>query len=130
MKTGALILSFLFVVLSIQPTFVNWSRISPLNTGATCSGSGVGKTGCCKKMSTVAKRAPVRKPVKQQSENPCDNCNPFMPCNACPYVPEETQLFVPPLIVNDVETTNAINDNDLSGYNAECWHPPELFSHL
>ena len=78
----------------------------------------------------MAKRSPIKKPVKQQNENPCDNCNPFMPCNACPYVPEESQVLASPVIVNVVENTDGVNDTDLSDYNPECWHPPELFSHL
>ena len=132
MKAGALILSFLFIVLSVQPVFIKWN-CSPTVAGKademkSCSSvpkKAVGSKGCSQR-----KALPVKKPLKQQSEDPCNTCNPFMACNACPYVPGETQQLVSPSILVETENTDDLNNFIFSDYNADCWHPPELFSKL
>lgn len=111
MKLVAFISCVLVMFLSIQPMFIKW------NAGAT---EPIFKTTCCKK--SADKKCPVKK-QEQQQENPC---NPFMPCNLCPYVPEEPQELFTPIILVRAENTNRLNSFILSIYNADCWHPPEL----
>lgn len=129
MKPSAFIISILFIVLSIQPAFINWTTMQCINSPATCSNSKA-PAGCCQKRCNAITKAPVKKPVRQQTENPCENCNPFMACNACPYVREEVQQLLAPDFLMDSENTNQADNSMLSGYNADCWHPPELFSIL
>ena len=128
MKLSAFILSFLFIVLSIQPVFINWGNMACLNKAVACGGAP--KTSCCKIACSSAKNMPAKKPIKQAPENPCDNCNPFMSCNGCHYVHEESQALAVPMMLLNAENKNALNNTDLSDFNAESWHPPELFYHL
>lgn len=131
MKAGTFILSFLFVVLTIQPAFIRWNDIScgkettamkMLPKSAGCSKKAVAKTCTAKK-----EKQPV--PAKQQTEDPCNTCNPFMSCNACPYMPAELQSLFSPLRIN-VENTDGSYDASLPSFEADCWHPPELFMRL
>src|SRR5438045_9659314 len=92
MKLSAFILSLLFIGLSIQPAFINWKSMPCIN--ATKVTGNASKSMCCQKKCSAAKKLPAKKPIKQQGEDPCDNCNPFMSCNACPYVPEESQELI------------------------------------
>lgn len=132
MKAGALILSFLFIVLTVQPVFIKWNcastgtgHIDKIKPGKT-----VTKQAGCKKSCSAAKEHPLKKPAEQQSEDPCNTCNPFMACNACPYVAEETEQVFPPSVLVETDNTEGPNDFIFSDYNADCWHPPELFSIL
>lgn len=130
MKAGALILSFLFVVLSIQPAFKNWSCISSASASPkTCSG--IKKIAACKKSTAASNNLPVKSPVKEeQKKNPCNTCNPFMACNGCAYVSEQPQELVSPSILLEAEIEGELNNNILQGYHFDSWHPPELFFHL
>jgi hypothetical protein len=128
MKTGAFILSFLFVIMSIQPMFIKW------NSGISCTDKETPKktvlpAAACKKTCSTAEKPPVNKPVEQKNEKPCNTCNPFMVCNGCAYIPEEAHKLVSPG-GDKIENTNWFNDESLSSFGADCWHPPELFMHL
>ncbi len=114
MKIAALIFGFLILLLSIQPIFIKWDNAN--------ASDNISKTTCCK---NLGKKCPVNKPGKSQSENPCNTCNPFMPCNVCPYIPEQSQQLNFTLIVVDAENTNGLNNFILSSYHPDCWHPPE-----
>jgi len=134
MKPGTFILSFLFVVLTVQPMFIKWNNVSCSSNNVSCTNKikpakNIQQTGCCK--NNVAKKCPSKKQGKQeQSENPCNTCNPFMPCNACGYMPEETRQFILPATSGNADNTIATDDFIFSTYDADCWHPPELFSIL
>ena len=133
MKPGTFLLSFLFVILTVQPMFIKWSNVTCTNTNASCSNKikpvkKVMQTGCCKK--NVAKKCSSKKQNNQQPANPCNSCNPFMPCNACGYMTEETNQFISPLVFGNANNTIAADDFIFSTYDEDCWHPPELFSTL
>jgi len=129
MRLSAFILSFLFITLFVQPGFVNWDKIQCI-PGNACVKSKTAPSGCCKKMCSAAKLPSPKKQSRPLPVNPCDNCNPFMACNACPYIPEDTQEIKLPFDEAATENVNSPDDFILPGYNAECWHPPELFSVL
>lgn len=130
MKIGTFILSFLFVILTIQPMFIKWNNVSCINN-VSCTNNiklakNLAQTGCCKK--NTAKKCPSKKQGKEeQPENPCNTCNPFMPCNACGYMPEETGEFISPVILGNADNTILPDDFIISTYESDCWHPPELF---
>jgi hypothetical protein len=127
-KPGASILSFLFIVLSIQPAFINWNNMNCIKQPVSQS---KGKSSpCCKKTCSDDKALASKKPVKQQSKDPVGGCNPFMSCNACPYIPAESQTITSPEQPVGGEITNGLNNGNLSDYNQDFWHPPELFFHL
>jgi hypothetical protein len=132
MKPGTFILSFLFVILTVQPMFIKWNDV-PCTNDISCSNKikpakNILLTGCCKK--NVAKKCPSKKQDNHQPENPCNTCNPFMPCNACGYMPEETRQFISPVASFNADNTIDTEDFIYSTYDADCWHPPELFSIL
>ena len=132
MKTGAFILALLFLVLSIEPVFINWGS-STSCASTTIPEKANLQTADCNKSCTAATKTttaknPAKKPVKQ-AEGPCNTCNPFMVCNACAYIPGEPQELVQPGIM-EVENTNGFNDISLPSFDSDCWHPPELFYHL
>lgn len=129
MKAGAFILSFLFVVLSIQPTFKNWGCVSSA-AGEPKSCSGIKKITACKKSATASNNIPVKSPVKKQSENLCNTCNPFMACNGCAFVSEQPQELLSPSKIIESEMDGELDNNILQGYHFDSWHPPELFFHL
>ena len=129
MKAGTLILSFLFVVLTIQPAFIKWDVPCIKETATIIVPQ---SPGCCKR--SVAKTCSSKKekapaPQKQQAGDPCNTCNPFMPCNACPYITVDKQELLPPFVSMTGGNASQVN-GDLSSYDSECWHPPELFMHL
>ena len=131
MKAGTFILSFLFVVLTIQPAFTKWADVSC--TKETASTKIIPQSpGCCKK--AVAKTCPSKKgkeqaPQKQQAGDPCNTCNPFMACNACPYINVDKQELLPPFTLMTGGNASQVT-GDLSSYDTDFWHPPELFMHL
>ncbi|MEO5781781.1 MAG: hypothetical protein ABIQ07_00830 [Ginsengibacter sp.] len=127
MKTGTFILSFLFVILTVQPMFIKWDKAPCINNSSQVKI--LPQTGgCCKKNS--ATKCPLKKQDKQQPVSPCNTCNPFMPCNACGYMPEETGKFISPIILGNADNTIGPDEFTLSSFTADCWHPPELFEHL
>lgn len=126
MKISAFIFSLLFIVLTVQPMFISWSNMALLHNLFACDN--FSNTACCHKAG-AEKKLPVKKPVKH-SGNSCENCNPFMACNTCAYLPEQIQKLSSPFIMQFTDATNALNNCTLSDYNAESWHPPELFYQL
>lgn len=124
MKAGAFILSLLFVVLSIQPASVNW------NSSATCAEKKAsqqsGPKTVNKKTCTKETKPLANKPAEKQNEGSPNTCNPFMTCNGCAYIPAEAhEIFSPS--PGEAENTNWLNDETLSSFPNESWHPPELF---
>ncbi|HUS03492.1 MAG TPA: hypothetical protein VMY77_17250 [Chitinophagaceae bacterium] len=111
MKAGALILSFLFIVLTVQPVFIKWQTASPCagSTVKVKADGSVRRKGGCKKSCGDAKKLHSKRPVKQ-SEDPCNTCNPFMACNACPYVPGEAQQVFSPSVLIETDNTDGLND--------------------
>ena len=88
--------------------------------------------GCCKQ--TAEKRCPAKKgkqeaPKNKKTEDPCNTCNPFMACNACPYIGVDKQELLPPFVLMSSGNAGKVNA-DLSSYDSDFWHPPELFMHL
>lgn len=127
MKSGAFILAFLFLVMSVQPVFIKWNSsipcIDPAKTDKV-----VPQSSGCKKTCGNPTVPTVKKPV-EQSEDPCNTCNPFMACNGCAYITEQPHEISPP-VTGSGENTNSLNDVSLPSFVSDCWHPPELFYHL
>ena len=129
MKTGTFILSWLIVVLTIQPMFIKWENVpndQPVNSQPVNINSP--SAGCCKK--NIANKCSSKKQRKEKSDNPCNACNPFMPCNACGYLTVEADNSAVDIIVVNADNTIGADDFILSTYDSDCWHPPELFSIL
>lgn len=127
MKAGAFILSLLIVVLSIQPTSINW------NSRATCAdkttnNKSVARAGV-KKTCNKETKGLTNKPAEKQNEDSPNSCNPFMTCNGCAYMPAEAHEIISPS-AGESENTNWLNDETLSSFPNESWHPPELFRRL
>ena len=130
MKAGIFILSFLFVTLTIQPAFIKWNKTAcpkDIPSAKVLTGSGGCKKTAEKKCSS--KKETQVPPQEQQSEDPCNTCNPFMACNGCPYMPGERHELVQPMPVN-TEHTNGLYDTSLPSFEEATWHPPELFMRL
>lgn len=129
MKAGILILSFLFVILTIQPAFIKWNSTScakGLTSAKTMTKAGCAKSAQKKCSSTAGKPSA---PVKQQTEDPCNTCNPFMVCNGCAYITGEPVEMVSPGML-DPDNTNWLIDSSVSSFPADSWHPPELFMRI
>lgn len=128
MKAGTFILSFLFVTLTIQPAFIKWNKTACAKEIA--SAKVPGSAGCKKtEKKCSSKKETQQTPQKQQSEDPCNTCNPFMACNGCLYMPGEPHELVLPLPVT-AENTNGLYDSSLPSFEEDSWHPPELFMGL
>ena len=54
-----------------------------------------------------------------------DGCNPFMACANCNFYLVEKGGFTFLSIVPEQEKKVAVNDNRLSTWLSESWHPPE-----
>lgn len=130
MKAGTFILSFLFVTLTIQPAFITWNKIAcpkEIASAKVLPGSAGCKKSAEKKCSS--KKDTPQIPQQQQSEDPCNTCNPFVACNGCPYMPGEPHELVQP-IPDNTENTNGLHDTSLPSFEEATWHPPELFMRL
>jgi hypothetical protein len=103
-KAGIFILSFLFVVLTIQPAFIKWNNVSCAKK--TASERIVSGAGCIKaaEKKCSSKTASQQVPVKRQTDDPCSTCN--------------------------AENTNWLIEESVSSFPADAWHPPELFMRL
>jgi hypothetical protein len=116
MKFRAAILASIIAILTIQPAFSKY----PMGNFAekkTCAGICHMKKKCSKENS--------------KGNNACspEGCNPFMPCAIGNFFLDEKPYHQsqPVLILSKKMAIK--NDNSLSSYIADCWHPPKsLFS--
>jgi hypothetical protein len=90
------------------------------------------KTYVCKTESSsdvcCAKKHSCEKPAKDDNENACTKCNPFMPCaygnffvNELPFEHSAVLLILSTKMI-------LTNDKIISSYIADCWHPPKQVS--
>lgn len=59
-----------------------------------------------------------------EKELPCTPCCLIQNCNCCFVAPASFEFQ--PLIVYSAKKTQSKNDNVVSNYSCDCWHPPEM----
>ena len=124
MKFTAIISGLIFVCLVMQPLLTDWNI-------ANACGSGTNAT--CYNKSKMHndkihnEKCSNSKSEKQNTENPCEGCNPLLCYVICVYIiPEQPSPVLPALALKS-ENTNELNNFLLPDYHPDFWHPPELF---
>jgi len=114
MKFRAAILASIIAVLTIQPAFSKY----PMGNFAekrTCA-------GICH-----IKNKSSRENSKGNNACSPEGCNPFMPCAIGNFFMEETPYHQSQPVLILSKKIAIKNDNSLSSYIADCWHPPKSF---
>ena len=57
-------------------------------------------------------------------DEPCTPCCLIQNCNCCFVAPSSFEFQ--PLIVYSAKKIQSKNDNVVSNYSSDCWHPPEM----
>ena len=76
--------------------------------------------------SCSSEKAPVS--GKEDSEKGCTkaDCGPFTICSYCCIMPMDRHVFSFSYFVQKTEKARLINENILSNYISDLWHPPEF----
>lgn len=76
--------------------------------------------------SCSSKKAPVSD--KKDSEKGCTktDCGPFTICSYCCIIPMDRPVFSFSYFIQKTEKARLINENILSNYISDSWHPPEF----
>ena len=115
MKIITSILCMYFGLLMAQP-FVNMELGVPNKPNSCHPGK------CCKEME--------HKGSGKQQSNTCnrDFCNPFVPCGISIVYRLPVHDFADRIIDAPKKLKPATNENIISNYLSDCWHPPKLLS--
>lgn len=73
-----------------------------------------------------SKKAPASD--KEDSEKNCTktDCGPFTICSSCCIIPMDRHVFSFSYFIEKTEKARLINENILSNYISDLWHPPEF----
>lgn len=129
MQTSLKIFSAAFIVilslLQAQPLLLDFG----CKKGEAGVATGPEMTSCIQKRTRACSKNKCDLPVKNQEEKKdCANrgCNPFVPCSIgfCCYLVESFISYSASSSLSKRQLS-LFNDNRISGFLSECWHPPE-----
>jgi hypothetical protein len=119
MKVTATILMMYFGLLMGQP-FLN-TALSMSNKKDSCHPQEM----CCK---AKAQHKGEKPPCDQNTTCNRDFCNPFVPCGISVVYRAPLVSFCNPVTETSQKLKPAINDDIISNYLSDCWHPPKQLS--
>lgn len=117
MKLLSAIVAILILFLTMQPVLSNLHWVALKETKAV--------DNCCKDNHKA--QAPKK---KQENDNGCCNnkqCdNPFLACANCAFINRDESFFLFHRVFMPAEKIRLVDDNALSSYTEDFWHPPEI----
>lgn len=120
MKFIAAILATLTILLTVQPVLTHQNYVAQ---NETCTAD-----NCCSDKEDTCELPDKAQQQKDDPDNCCNNghCNPFEACACCCYVIIDRPIFSIAYVLTQSEKIKLTNENILSSYIQDFWHPPEF----